>query len=340
MSVRIHFAGLVPGRPLDHLAWAAFARDPRLAGTTTIHFGRELADVFDRHWRVAPSIADCDVVVYAHTYADGPETDRVAEAAHAAGKPCLFFGVDENLPPSRLRHGTLYRSSIFERRPHERAIPAFINDPTSEVAADVPGPLARDVRPRVGFCGYVGTVVSRLAFRLAGASRKADGLAIRAATLAALRRDRRIDCDFLARATYLGSATIAAFDPGHPLADARRSFLANLFRCPYNLAIRGKGNHSVRFYEILAAGRVPLFVNTSCVLPFEQEIDWKAHTLWVDAADLGHIGDLVVAGHEARPTDEFRGVQEANRDLWQRRLRPEPFFVHVIESVAAGRPAP
>jgi len=340
MPVRIHFAGLVPGRPLDHLAWAAFAGDERLAGGTTIHFGRELADAFGERFRVAASIADCDIVVYPHCYADGPETEAVAESARAAGKPCVFFGIDENLSPSRLRYGTLYRSSIFERLPHERMIPVFINDPVTEVATAAAHSLPWVPRPKVGFCGYVGTAAGRLGYRLLGARQKAQGLAIRATVLGALRRDPRIDCDFLSRATYLGSATLSAFDKSHPLVGAREAFLKNLFGCPYNLAIRGKGNHSVRFYEILAAGRIPLFVNTACVLPLEHEIDWKAHTLWCDYDDVSHIGDRVVAGHEARTPAEFAQVQHANRELWERRLKPVPFFTHVLETVAAGRPAP
>lgn len=340
MSVRIHFAGLVPGRPLAHLAWAAFAHDERLAGTTTVHFGRELADAFTKHWQVATSTADCDVVVYPHAYEDGPETAAAADAARTAGKPCLFFGIDENLPPSRLHYGWLYRSSIFERLPHERAMPVFINDPTTESGAGSTDPLPKSARPKVGFCGYVGTAISRLAFRLLGAGQKADGLAIRAGVLSALRRDRRIDCDFLARATYLGHATISAFDRNHPLVDARDAFLANLFRCPYNIAIRGKGNHSVRFYEILAAGRIPLFVNTNCVLPLEREIDWKAHTLWVEDTDLRQLGSRVVAGHDRRSPEDFLRLQSANRNLWQERLTPEPFFAHVLDTVAAGKAAP
>jgi hypothetical protein len=339
MPLRLHFAGLTPNRPLTHLAWAAYAHDDRVAGGTTVHFGRELADAFAKHWSIAPSIADCDVVVYPHSYEDGPETASVAEAARAAGKPCLFFSQDERLAPSRLSYGTLYRSSIFKRLPHERTLPVFINDPTTEYSA-AEEILPKPHRPRVGFCGYVGTGISRSLFRLAGANQKVDGLAIRATALAALKRDPRIDCDFLSRATYLGSATYAAFDKQHPLADARDAFLANLFRCPYNLAIRGKGNHSVRFYEVLAASRIPLFVNTACVLPLEREIDWKAHTLWVEDSDLPQIGDRVTAGHAAIPAEEFEERQRANRRLWETRLKPEPFFAHVLATVAAGQPAP
>jgi hypothetical protein len=339
MAVRIYFVGREPSRPLTLLASAAFTQDGSLGSDSASQFSRELAAAFPRHWRVVPSIEDCDVVVYPHAYEDGPATDSAAQLARVAGKPCLFFGTDENLPPSRLRYGTLYRSSIFERLPHERTIPVFINDPTTEglVAAAT---LPKQSKPRVGFCGYVGTFSSRLLYRLAGARQKVDGLAIRAAVLAALRRDPRIECDFVGRTKYLGCANPAASNVDHRMAPIRRAFLENLFRCPYNLAIRGKGNHSVRFYEVLAASRIPLFVNTACVLPLEREIDWKAHTLWVEDSDLPQIGDRVTAGHAAIPAEEFEERQRANRRLWETRLKPEPFFAHALATVASGQPAP
>jgi len=340
MAVRIHFAGLVPGRPLTLLAWAAFAGDPAIVSGTTVHYGRELAEVFPRRWRVASTIADCDVVVYPHTFADGPETERVAAAARVADKPCIFIGIDENLPPSRLTYGTLYRSSIFQRRPHERTIPAFIHDVREETARTYPEVLPKESAPKVGFCGFVGTPLSRLAYRLAGAWQKVDGLEIRARVLRALRRSPRVRCEFISRGSYLGAAPLAAFDGKHPLSEERAVFLRNLFECPYNLAVRGKGNHSVRLFEILCAGRIPLFVDTACVLPFEHDIDWKRHMVRVDAADIGRIGDLFADAHASCEEGRFEELQRSNRRLWEDWLRPEPFFAHVLDSVAAGRPAP
>lgn len=340
MPVRIYFAGLVPGRPLVMLAWAAFSQDPAIGGSTDVVFGRELADVFHSHWRIASRLEDCDVVVYPHSYEDGPDTAGVAEAARTAGKPCLFYSQDERLPPSRLSYGTLYRSSIFRKLPHERAHPVFINDVQSEVAASRADPLAKTARPTIGFCGYVGTPFSRLAWRLAGARQKVAGLAFRAKVLARLKRDTRLDCQFVARGSYLGHATFAAFDERHPLTDARQVFLANLFGCQYNLALRGKGNHSVRFYEILAAGRIPLFVNTGCVLPLEAEIDWKSHCVWAEDFDLTRIVDQVADFHAGIDDAAFVALQRRNRRLWEERLRPEPYFRHVLDRVAAGHVAP
>ena len=340
MAVRIHFAGLVPGRPLVMIAWAAYAKDPSLAAGTTVHYGRELADVFDKHWRIATTLEDSDVVVYPHSYEDGPETAKVAEAARAAGKPCLFYSQDERLPPSRLSYGTLYRSSIFKKLGHERAHPVFIYDLKAESQDAFPETLSKQDVPEIGFCGYVGTPLSRLGLRLLGANQKVDGLAFRARVLDAVKRDPRLRSRFVARASYLGAAPLAAFQGDHPLASERLVFLSNLYESQYALAMRGKGNHSVRFYEILSAGRIPLFVNTGCVLPLENEINWKEHTVWVEDSELPRIGDRVLAFHNRIDPEEFHDLQRRNRQLWENRLQPEPYFRHVFETVANGGKAP
>ena len=340
MTVRIHFAGLVPGQPLVLVSWAAFSHDPRLSSSTAVHFGRELADAFGRHWRVASEIADCDVVVYPHSYVDGPATAAVADAARRAGKPCLFFSQDERIPPSSLAYGVLYRSSIFKRLPHERCHPVFILDAREETRGIYPETLPKEAPPRVGFCGFVGTPAGRLFYRLLGARQKVEGLAFRARVLAALRRDPRIRCDIVARSSYLGHAPMAAFDKAHPLATERDVFLRNLFECPYALAMRGKGNHSVRFYEIMSAARIPLFINTGCVLPLEAEIDWRNLLAWVEDRDLPSIGEHLIRFHESISPEEFDERQRRIRSLWESRLLPIPFFRHVLDTVARGRPAP
>jgi hypothetical protein len=203
-----------------------------------------------------------------------------------------------------------------------------------------PDAIPKEPAARVGFCGFVGTPWSRFGYRLLGQKQKVDGLALRARALTALRSNPHVRCEFIARAGYLGAAPLAAFEKDHPLATERDVFLDNLLRCPYGLALRGKGNHSVRFYELLAAGRIPLFVNTGCVLPLEAEIDWKRQTVWVEDRDLARIGDVLAGFHAATSPEAFIDLQRANRRLWLDRLRPEPYFRHVLETVARGHAAP
>ena len=55
----------------------------------------------------------------------------------------------------------------------------------------------------------------------------------------------------------------------------RKEYYQNIDNTDYTLCIRGTGNFSVQFYQTLALGRIPIFINTDCILPFEKEINWK-----------------------------------------------------------------
>lgn len=342
MTIRIHFAGLQPERPLTLLAAAATAAGwNRAAGTEgEARTARELSGCFGTHWSVADSIEGCDVAIHAHGYVDTPLSRAAAAACRAAGKPIASFDGTETLPPTDPALGIVYRCSAFTRLDHERGMPVFVPDPTQEVAPETSKPLRRSEQPTVGFCGFGGSRLQVAGLRLVGASQKADGLALRLRVLSALRRDWRVQCDFRVRGKYLGRATHASKEDGQGLRQARMEFLTNLFGNAYNIAMRGKGNHSNRHYETLAAGRIPLFVNTNCVLPLESDIDWRKHMVWVEETDLASIGGTLADFHDRLTSGDFEQLQQANRHLWETRLRPEPFFRRVIGALAAAERAP
>lgn len=52
-------------------------------------------------------------------------------------------------------------------------------------------------------------------------------------------------------------------------------FNTNMQNAHFNLASRGIGNFSMRFYQTLAAGRIPAMIDTDSVLPFDQIIEWN-----------------------------------------------------------------
>ena len=43
----------------------------------------------------------------------------------------------------------------------------------------------------------------------------------------------------------------------------------------FNICNRGNGNFSMRFYQTLSCGRIPILLNTDMRLPFEEEIKWN-----------------------------------------------------------------
>ena len=87
----------------------------------------------------------------------------------------------------------------------------------------------------------------------------------------ALRECRDISVNFIIRNSYSSHANTIEL-----LAEeARGQYIDNILKSDLSLAVRGDANISCRFYEILSLGRVPLFVDTDCVLPMENVVDYK-----------------------------------------------------------------
>jgi hypothetical protein len=53
-----------------------------------------------------------------------------------------------------------------------------------------------------------------------------------------------------------------------------KEFQDNIKNSHFTLCNRGAGNFSMRFYETLSAGRIPLILDTDLVLPYEDKINW------------------------------------------------------------------
>ena len=338
-AIRIHFTGHELGRSRLQLAIACgVVRDDP-------HPYQQLAGFARGRWR-ACALEEADVVVHALPYQNDAETEQVAQMAREAGLPCVFFRANDDPAPARPSWGTVYRTSIdrAQRTPCEQAVPAIADDLLAECGGDLVV-RKKSERASVGFCGHVGGP-RELLFRrvvgqiLGGGQRdKARGMLLRARALELLRQSERIDAKLIARNQIWGGASIRSDAPDDTArrAAVRRDFLDNLIDCDYGLALRGKGNYSFRLYEVLAMGRIPLFVDTRCVLPFESEIDWRKHCVWVDEADLSWIDEIVAQFHADLHPDDFEALQLANRQLWLDFMTPAAIYSRILERALAGR---
>ena len=98
---------------------------------------------------------------------------------------------------------------------------------------------------------------------------------------------------------------------------SRSEFIKNILSSDYTLCYRGSGNYSLRFYETLCLGRIPLFINTNCKLPFEDKIDWRDICLWVNAKDLdNYLSDIILEYHNALSEKRFIDQQIYCREIW------------------------
>ena len=100
----------------------------------------------------------------------------------------------------------------------------------------------------------------------------------------------------------------------------------NILNSDYIVCIRGAGNFSVRLYETLMMGRIPIFVNTDCLLPLEEKIDWKKHIVWVEWEDRNNIVAIVSDFHNKLSDEDFQNLQLSNRKLWKETLSINGIF--------------
>ena len=109
-------------------------------------------------------------------------------------------------------------------------------------------------------------------------------------------------------------------------------FFNNIKDSDYVLCIRGAGNFSVRLYETLAMGRIPVFLNTDCLLPLDSSIDWKQHMVWVESHEVNFIDEKVLQFHKKLSTKKFIDLQRANRSLWGENLTLGKFFKTIFKN--------
>jgi hypothetical protein len=93
-------------------------------------------------------------------------------------------------------------------------------------------------------------------------------------TLNAFEMDNRFNTNYILRHQFW------AGNPHHPTIVS--DFESNMKTSHFNICNRGKGNFSMRFYQTLSAGRIPILLNTDMELPFMDEIDWNKIIVFAD----------------------------------------------------------
>lgn len=107
---------------------------------------------------------------------------------------------------------------------------------------------------------------------------------------------------------------------------ARNEFINNIISSDYTLCYRGASNYSLRFYETLCLGRIPLFINTDCKLPFEDQINWREVCLWIEESELSQISEKILDYHYSLTESDFKEKQVYCRELWVKYCSKEGFY--------------
>jgi hypothetical protein len=261
---------------------------------------------FDRYiaegksiFRLVP-LDESDLAVYPDSPTRNPQRFKEFQALTAPLPLAAFFN-DDSEAVLDYRDGTyVFRTSFRKslRRPTEFAMPGWSADHGAFPA------FPWSPRPVVGFCGQM------------------DDFGIRRSALDALEADGRISTGFIRREHFWGGRFAGVQD----VRKVRREFLDNMAGSGYVLCARGGGNFSYRIYEVMSCGRIPLFVDTDCVLPYEFLVGWRNLFPTVDLADVKNIGDVLLGFHSGLGPCGFQARQAEMRRLWEKWISPLGFF--------------
>lgn len=236
---------------------------------------------------------------------------------------------------------SLHRST---RKKNEFAIPPFFPD----TIKGEPTYRQKSEKARIGFCGQattdarsIGAMAARNAYQQVQyqmnlVSRKPPPIVppvyLRSRTLNLLEGSPQIETDFIRRKHYWAGAKK---NGGSSISReaARQEYLDNIDNTDYTVCVRGTGNWSLRFFETLNRGRIPVLIDTDCVLPFDFEVDWKQYIVWVDQSELQHAGEKVADFHADLSAGGFKRLQKACRNIWQQYFAIKNFYLHYFERV-------
>lgn len=133
----------------------------------------------------------------------------------------------------------------------------------------------------------------------------------RAKILEALQQSKKLTCNFIIEKKYRGGA----IDPADKHISSQRYF-ENIQQSLYIICYRGTGNFSVRFYETLAAGRIPVIIRSDDVLPLADQVNWSVFPMVREDMIL-HADDVIAAFHAAQSAETLLQLQQHARKLYE-----------------------
>jgi len=260
-------------------------------------------------------------------------------AAKTHLKPIVIFSCGDNPANVPFKDVILFESAGYRSTPGMRyhsAQPSYIPD-YLEVYCDGQLKLrTKQDEPVIGFCGLASTSPIEIFFRklrlkweqrqyqqgkLKWEPPPFEPSSFRTRVLRQFEDQPGIQTNYILRKRYRAGVTEDK-SLHHPV---KVEFVNNILNSDYTVCMRGGGNFSVRFYETLCLGRIPIFIDTDCLLPFQDEIDYKSYFPWIDLKDLPYAAEIIRNFHNKLSEDDFIDLQKACRKLWEEHMTQDGF---------------
>jgi hypothetical protein len=245
------------------------------------------------------SIEECDYVLLPPTniyeYSVQKYKSEIKTAIKNNKKIIIFYGNDDdgsyNLPHNM---GLVFRSSglLSESTDNVFGLPTINLDLFSGNYASK--------KLSISFCGYFDTHIPQYHIRENIVNKFLKEIPER--------------CDFIINDNWGG-------DPP--------KFYKNIKNNLYGLCVRGGGNFSFRLGEVLMMGRIPILIDTDCILPFPDLIPYDTNFIRIPIEKIDDMVNIIEKYHESHTEEELIQIQKENRLIWETYYVPSNAFAQV-----------
>lgn len=303
-------------------------------------------EVLLEHYKLVDSVLECDIVIFPIDYAKFLK-ERVAflalqKEAQTHNKPIWIYSGGDYGFTNYIKNSYTFRLGGFKSKLDEKTfiIPSFINDPYTTQLPQGFNVLQKEEKPTIGFVGHAQSGLTKyfkefinhvkyqakrkLNKRIADSQPFYPSSTKRAQYLTKLNISEHLKTNFILRDSYRAGVQTEA-----DRQKTTQEFYENIYNNAYTFCIRGVGNFSVRLYETLAVGRIPIILNTDCKLPLSNSIDWSKHCIILDERKKMSLEAQILEFHQSKTDEEFLEIQKSNRALWKTHLVRQTYFINI-----------
>lgn len=272
----------------------------------------------------------CDFLLIPYNYFsvrnDAKLINDFTQLSHKHHKMIIIFAYGDSDESIDIADSLIFRTSqySYKKKRNEIIMPGYTEDLADLAKLEI---RTKNMKPTIGFCGWAGfkDLKSHIKFSLKNILRTGvmkQGIYYRKKALRALSLSEKINPNFIIRKSYSGHSETIEISPEM----ARSEYVDNMNNSDFVLTVKGDGNFSYRFYEALSLGRIPLIVNTDCILPLDDIVNYRNFVVSVDYQNLDKMADIVYDYYENLSDAEYAEKQRHARRAFEQYLRIDRYF--------------
>ena len=285
-----------------------------------------------------------DYILLPHNYFqinDAGFIDRYIDVAKRYNKKLFIVAYGDTTAPITIPNSIVVRTSQYKtaKQANEIIMPAYVEDLWRTGITS----RTKSERPVVGFVGWAAfnspwryikyaliTLWQTIIGTITGSKRilvGRQGIYYRRKVMSLLSGSRSLICNFILRSTYSAHRRTV----GLPLDQVRQEYVHTISASDFFLAPKGDGNYSLRFFEVLSLGRIPVLIDTDMELPFEDTIAYDRFVVRVPFDSLDQAEHLIVQFYNQLSDTEYQQRQIEARQAFAEHLNIKSFFEHVFK---------